>query len=135
MGSSKSGCILLISTPTLEILEELWDYVLMNLDLRKITDSATQKNEFVRCFIKWTHLRGQIAELGPELYKKAWIIPHANYPDVPGEFQERPFYDTIRDALLGADWACQYDLNRDNATMRANSRGFSSFASWMEAHN
>lgn len=135
MGSSKNGCTLLIASPTLETLEELWDYVLMNLDLRKITDDMTKKVEFTRCFIKWAHLRAQISELGPELYKKEWIIPLPDHPDIPGEFLERPFYDAIRDALLGADWARQYDATRENAHMRANARGFSSFATWMESHN
>lgn len=88
MGSSKSGCILLVATPTLEALEDLWDYVLMNLDLQNITEATTKKVEFMRCFIKWMHLRAQISELGAKLYRKEWIVPHPDYPDVPGKFLE-----------------------------------------------
>lgn len=107
----------------------------MNFGLRNITDPLVKKTEFVRCFIKWTNLRGQIAELGADLYMKDWIIPHPDHPNIPHEFLERPFYNTIRNTLLSADWARQHDSNRENASMRANTKGFSSFTSWMEAHN
>ncbi|KAE9385822.1 hypothetical protein BT96DRAFT_1026458 [Gymnopus androsaceus JB14] len=112
MGSKKDGCQLLISHPGLEALEKLWSYVTLNLDLCSIMDEPTM-NELVRCFIKWNNLYRLITGLGAE----------------------RPFFDTIRDAILGLDWARIHDTKKDSYEMKAVAQGFIKFCTWMEDHN
>ncbi|KAJ3750031.1 hypothetical protein DFH05DRAFT_1518164 [Lentinula detonsa] len=67
MGTVKTGCQLLIPNPTLDALEELWGYVITNLEDRQISDESTKKKEFLRCFAKWGNLKDTIAEISHTL--------------------------------------------------------------------
>ncbi|KAJ3734048.1 hypothetical protein DFJ43DRAFT_1038133 [Lentinula guzmanii] len=118
MGTLKSGCQLLTPNPTLDALEELWGY----------------KKEFLRCFAKWGELKDSLAEISLALVGKSWIelpVP-SNDPD---DFTCRPFFDTIRDKLLGKDWVRVYDMKRDRYHMLADPLGFSKLVTLMETHN
>ncbi|KAJ3732409.1 hypothetical protein DFJ43DRAFT_1154419 [Lentinula guzmanii] len=134
MGTLKSGCQLLTPNPTLDALEELWGYVITNLDDRDITEEAAKKKEFLRCFAKWGELKDSLAEISLALVGKSWIELSASSDD-PDDFACRPFFDTIRDKLLGKDWARIYDLRRDRYHMLADPLGFSKLVTLMETHN
>ncbi|KAJ3711100.1 hypothetical protein DFJ43DRAFT_1169154 [Lentinula guzmanii] len=134
MGSLKSGCQLLVPNPTLDALEELWGYVASNLEDRDITDVAVKKKEFIRCFAKWCNLKDVIAEISPQLVDKSWVELSDSSTD-PDDFTCRPFFDTIRDKILGKDWARTYDLKRDKFVMLADPLGFSKLVTLMETHN
>ncbi|KAJ3780089.1 hypothetical protein GGU11DRAFT_862096 [Lentinula aff. detonsa] len=134
MGTLKSGCQLLTPIPTLDALEELWGYVITNLDDREITEEAAKKKEFLRCFAKWGELKDSLAEISVTLVGKSWIeLPVTS--DNPDDFACRPFFDTIRDKLLGKDWARVYDMKRDRYHMLSDPLGFSKLVTLMETHN
>ncbi|KAE9384463.1 hypothetical protein BT96DRAFT_1008052 [Gymnopus androsaceus JB14] len=135
MGGHKSGCLLLMPHPTLDTLEELWTYFLLNCSRRKLTDEDEIKKEFVACFMKFANLRDIVDGIGPKLYLLAWIELNPAYPNLPNEFLKRPFFDAIRNAILGCEWARIYDAKKDNYVMRATSQGFGDLAKLMEAHN
>ncbi|KAJ3978987.1 hypothetical protein F5890DRAFT_1478896 [Lentinula detonsa] len=134
MGSLKSGCQLLVPNPSLDALEELWGYVTCNLEDRNITDVAVKKKEFIRCFAKWCNLKDVLAEISLQLVEKSWIELDDSSAD-PDDFVCRPFFDTIRDKILGKDWARTYDLKRDKFVMLADPLGFSKLVTLMETHN
>ncbi|KAJ3734625.1 hypothetical protein DFJ43DRAFT_1151783 [Lentinula guzmanii] len=134
MGTSKAGCQLLIANPTLDALEELWSYVITNLEDREISDETTKKKEFLRCFAKWGKLKDTIAEISGTLSSKAWIEVDEALVD-PEDFVSRPFFDTIRDKILGNDWACVYDLKCEKYVTLPNMTGFSELVTLMETHN
>ncbi|KAJ3716251.1 hypothetical protein DFJ43DRAFT_1043399 [Lentinula guzmanii] len=134
MGTLKAGCQLLIPNPTLNALEELWGYVITNLEDRGITDEAAMKIEFLRCFAKWSNLKDTIAEISHSLASKSWIEVDA-LSNKPDNFTCRPFFDTIHDKSLGNDWARAYDLKRDKYMMLADAMGFSELVTLMEMHN
>ncbi|KAJ3744308.1 hypothetical protein DFH05DRAFT_1173685 [Lentinula detonsa] len=134
MGTSKTGCQLLIPNPTLDALEELWGYAITNLEDREISDENAKKKEFLRCFAKWANLKDTIAEISHTLASKAWIeVDEASVN--PEDFVSRPFFDTIRDKILGNDWARVYDLKRDKFVMLPDATGFSKLVTLMETHN
>ncbi|KAJ3792211.1 hypothetical protein GGU11DRAFT_750357 [Lentinula aff. detonsa] len=134
MGSLKAGCQLLIPNPALDALEELWGYVITNLEDRDISDEATKKKEFLRCFAKWSVLKDTIAEISQILAGKAWIEVDAACTD-PEDFTCRPFFDAIRDKILGKDWARAYDLKREKYVMLPDPTGFSKLVTLIEIHN
>ncbi|KAE9387966.1 hypothetical protein BT96DRAFT_981205 [Gymnopus androsaceus JB14] len=47
MGSTKTGCQLLVAHLMLKALEEYWDYLTINHNERSITDDAVKKKEFI----------------------------------------------------------------------------------------
>ncbi|KAJ3723528.1 hypothetical protein DFJ43DRAFT_1042001 [Lentinula guzmanii] len=134
MGTLKAGCQLLIPNPNLDALEELWGYVITNLEDRDITDEALKKKEFLRCFAKWSTLKETIAEISHSLPSKAWVEVDTSSTD-PDDFTCRPFFDAIRDKILGNDWARIYDLKRDKYVMLPDATGFSKLVTLMETHN
>ncbi|KAJ3991163.1 hypothetical protein F5050DRAFT_1812859 [Lentinula boryana] len=134
MGSLKLGCQLLTANPTLDALEELWGYVATNLDDQGITEEAAKKKEFLRCFTKWSDLKDTLAEISPVLAGKSWIELPATSDD-PDDFVCRPFFDTIRDKILGKDWAHLYDMKRDRYHMIPDPLGFSKLVTLMKTHN
>ncbi|KAJ3987748.1 hypothetical protein F5890DRAFT_675883 [Lentinula detonsa] len=134
MGTVKAGCQLLIPNPTLDALEELWGYVVTNLEDREISDEGVKKKEFLRCFAKWGNLKDTIAEISHTLASKAWIEVDETSVDSE-DFISRPFFDTIRDKILGNDWARVYDLKREKYVMISDATGFSKLVTLMETHN
>ncbi|KAE9405907.1 hypothetical protein BT96DRAFT_934639, partial [Gymnopus androsaceus JB14] len=123
MGSTKTGCQLLVAHPTLEALEEYFDYSTISHDERSITDEAVKKKEFVRGFMKWNNLH------------KPWIEKHPDQPESSKDYLSRPFFDEIRNHILGSDWARLHDLKRDGFVMLHDARGFSKLCTLMESHN
>ncbi|KAJ3748867.1 hypothetical protein DFH05DRAFT_1456812 [Lentinula detonsa] len=53
----------------------------------------------------------------------------------PEDFACRPFFDAIRDKILGNDWARVYDMKREKYFMLADPTGFSKLVTLMETHN
>ncbi|KAJ3735473.1 hypothetical protein DFJ43DRAFT_1151156 [Lentinula guzmanii] len=134
MGTLKSGCQLLTPNPTLDALEELWGYVITNLNDREITEEVAKKKEFLCCFAKWGELKDSLAEISLALVGKSWIeLPVTS--DDPDDFACRPFFDTIRNKLLGKDWARVYDMKRDRYHMLPDPLGFLKLVTLMETHN
>ncbi|KAJ3779854.1 hypothetical protein GGU10DRAFT_337671 [Lentinula aff. detonsa] len=134
MGTSKTGCQLLIPNPSLDALEELWGYVATNLEDRDITDEALKKKEFLRCFAKWSSLKDILSEISDTLTTKDWIKLNGTGSN-PDDFACRPFFDAIRDKILGNDWARMYDMKREKYVMLADATGFSKLVTLMETHN
>ncbi|KAJ3731339.1 hypothetical protein DFJ43DRAFT_1040108 [Lentinula guzmanii] len=134
MGTSKTGCQLLTPNPSLDALEELWGYVATNLEDREITDETLKKKEFLRCFAKWASLKDILAEISDTLTNKDWITLNGTGSN-PDDFACRPFFDTIRDKILGNDWARLYDMKREKYVMLADPTGFSKLVTLMETHN
>ncbi|KAJ3736435.1 hypothetical protein DFJ43DRAFT_1036271 [Lentinula guzmanii] len=134
MGTVKTGCQLLIANPTLDALEELWGYVITNLEDREISDESAKKKEFLRCFAKWGNLKDTIAEISQTLTSKPWIEVDETCVD-PEDFISRPFFDAICDKILGKDWARAYDLKREKYVMLSDPTGFSELVTVMETHN
>ncbi|KAJ3981845.1 hypothetical protein F5890DRAFT_1476621 [Lentinula detonsa] len=134
MGTLKSGCQLLTANPTLDGLKELWGYVVTNLDDRGITEEAMKKKEFLRCFAKWSDLKDTLAEISLALAGKSWIELPVTSVD-PDDFVCRPFFDAIRDKILGKDWARVYNMKRDRYHMLPDPLGFSKLVTSMETHN
>ncbi|KAE9406017.1 hypothetical protein BT96DRAFT_1059413 [Gymnopus androsaceus JB14] len=118
MESSKPGCQLQIAHPDLYALEELWTYMTINLEDHKITNELEKKQE----------------QSAWELYEK-WIVKHPDFPDSKTEFLERPFFDAIRDQILGLDWACLHDELKKGYRMLPNAKGFSNLCTLMESHS
>ncbi|KAJ3978760.1 hypothetical protein F5890DRAFT_1479081 [Lentinula detonsa] len=134
MGTLKTGCQLLTPNPSLDALEELWGYVATNLEDREITDDSLKKKEFLRCFAKWSSLKDVLSEISQTLANKTWITLSDTSTN-PDDFTCRPFFDTIRDKILGNDWARIYDLKREKYVMLADPTGFSKLVTLMETHN
>ncbi|KAE9409913.1 hypothetical protein BT96DRAFT_912836 [Gymnopus androsaceus JB14] len=135
MGTAKTGCQLLVAHPKLEALEEYFDYSTINHDERSITDDAVKKKDFVRGFMKWNNLRDIIAEIEPDLEDKPWIEKHPDQPESSKDYICHPFFDEIRNHILGSDWARLHDLKRDGYVMQHEPRGFSKLCTLMESHN
>ncbi|KAJ3980337.1 hypothetical protein F5890DRAFT_1626154 [Lentinula detonsa] len=134
MGTLKAGCQLLIPNPNLNALEELWRYVITNLEDCDITDEAVKKKEFLHCVAKWSTLKDTNAEILHSLPSKAWVKVDTSSTD-PDDFTCRPFFDTICDKILGNDWAHTYDLKCDKYMMLPDAMGFSKLVTLMEMHN
>ncbi|KAE9394865.1 hypothetical protein BT96DRAFT_942887 [Gymnopus androsaceus JB14] len=122
MGTTKTGCLLLVAHPTLEALEEYFDYSTINHDERSITDDAVKKKDFVRGFMKWKNLQDILAEIEPDLEDKPWIEKLPDQPESSKDYVSRPFFDEIRNHILGSDWACLHDLKRDGYVMLHDAR-------------
>ncbi|KAJ3793194.1 hypothetical protein GGU11DRAFT_852840 [Lentinula aff. detonsa] len=134
MGTSKTGCQLLTPNPSLDALEELWGYVATNLEDREITDENLKKKEFLRCFAKWSSLKDILSEISDTLTDKDWVKLNGTGSN-PEDFACRPFFNAIRDKILGNDWARVYDMKREKYFMLADPTGFSKLVTLMETHN
>ncbi|KAE9384880.1 hypothetical protein BT96DRAFT_1007629 [Gymnopus androsaceus JB14] len=115
MGSTKTGCQLLVAHPTLEALKEYFDYSTINHDECSITDDTVKKKDFIR--------------------DKPWIEKHPDQPKSSKDYICCPFFDKICNHVLGSDWAHLHDLKRDGYVMRHEPRGFLKLCTLMESHN
>ncbi|KAJ4000444.1 hypothetical protein F5050DRAFT_1804178 [Lentinula boryana] len=134
MGTSKTGCQLLIPNPSLDALEELWGYVTTNLEDRDITDEALKKKEFLRCFAKWASLKDILSKISDILANKDWIKLNG-MGSIPNDFACHPSFDIVCDKILGNDWVWVYDMKHEKYVMLADPTGFSKLVTLMETHN